>query len=135
LPAALAGAGNGEIEPHVLEALALVALEQGDRAEARRVLERVVAVKPDNGFALLNLGNLLLIAGSPDAAAERYRQALAVNPEDHSAALKLADLLLHLHPRRHRTEADRLLRRVIRAQPDGALAATAKGARRKFQLA
>ncbi|MDM7952532.1 MAG: tetratricopeptide repeat protein [Cyanobium sp. CZS 25K] len=40
--AALASAGNVSIQPHALEALALVAVQQGDRAEARRALEKVI---------------------------------------------------------------------------------------------
>ena len=44
-------AGNVNIQPHVLEALALVALEQGDRAEARRVFEQILELVPDHGQA------------------------------------------------------------------------------------
>ena len=56
--AALASAGNISIQPHALEALALVALQQGDRAEARRAFEQVIELVPDNGFAIHSLENL-----------------------------------------------------------------------------
>ncbi|MCP9861297.1 MULTISPECIES: tetratricopeptide repeat protein [unclassified Cyanobium] len=56
--AALASAGNVSIQPHALEALALVALQQGDRAEARRALEQVIELVPDNSFAIHSLVSL-----------------------------------------------------------------------------
>jgi tetratricopeptide (TPR) repeat protein len=56
--AALASAGNVSIQPHALEALALVALQQGDRVEARRAFEQVIELVPDNGFASQTLENL-----------------------------------------------------------------------------
>lgn len=56
--AALASAGNVSIQPHALEALALVALQQGDRTEARRAFEQVIELVPDNGFASQALENL-----------------------------------------------------------------------------
>lgn len=56
--AVLSSAGNVNIEPHALEALALVALEQGDRAGARRLFEQILELVPDHGQAHLALEQL-----------------------------------------------------------------------------
>ena len=60
------------------------------------------------------------------AGAERFRQALAVAPDDLITNYNLAQALLELDPDEHRHEADRLLLRVIEAQPYGELANKAK---------
>jgi len=59
-----------------------------------------------------------VIAGALAAGAERFRQALAVAPDDLITAFNLAQALLELDPDEHRDEADRLLLRV-EAQPYG----------------
>jgi hypothetical protein len=56
------------------------------------------------------------------AGAERFRQALAVAPDDLITPYNLAQALLELDPDEHRDEADRLLLRVIETQPYGELA-------------
>jgi len=51
------------------------------------------------------------------AVAERIRQALAAAPDDLITTFHLAHALLELDPGKHRNEADRLLLRLIEAQP------------------
>jgi protein O-mannosyl-transferase len=53
---------------------------------------RVVELDPRNDIGLYNLGTALAAAGQPDAAAERYRAALAINPAHVEARANL-DLL------------------------------------------
>jgi predicted Zn-dependent protease len=110
-------------------ALGLPALRQEDRAEARQALEAAIELEPQNAFALRSLGSLLAIAGALAAGAQRFRQALAVAPDDLITTYNLAQALLELDPDEHRNEADRLLLRVNEAQPYGELAAKAKDLR------
>ena len=70
-----------------------------------------------------------MIAGALAAGAQRFRQALAVAPDDLITTFNLAQALLELNPDEHRNEADRLLLRVIEAQPYSELAAKAKDLR------
>ncbi len=67
-----------------------------------------------------------MIAGALAAGAQRFRQALAVAPDDLITTFNLAQALLELDPDEHRDEADRLLLQVIEAQPYGELANKAK---------
>ena len=80
-------------------------------------------------------GSLLVIAGALAAGAQRFRQALAVAPDDLITTFNLAQALLELDPDEHRNEADRLLLRVIEAQPYSELAAKAKAGCRSMSPA
>ena len=107
----------------------MAALRQEDRSEARQALEAAIELEPQNAFALRSLGSLLVIAGALAAGAQRFRQALAVAPDDLITTYNLAQAMLELDPDEHRDEADRLLLRVIEAQPYSELAAKAKDLR------
>lgn len=85
-----------------------------------------IALEPQNPFALRSLASLLASAGALAAAAERFRQALAVAPGDLVATINLAQTLLQLDSVDHRDESDRLLLQVIEAQPFGELSERAK---------
>jgi tetratricopeptide (TPR) repeat protein len=127
--AVVANAGDAHAQANAQVALALAAMRLGDKAEARQALEAAIEVEPGNSFALRSLGSLLVIAGALAAGAERFRQALAVAPDDLITTFNLAQALLELDPDEHRDEADRLLLRVIEAQPYGELAERAKDLR------
>ena len=127
--AVVANAGDAHAQANAQVALGLAALRQEDRAEARQALEAAIELEPHNAFALRSLGSLLVIAGALAAGAQRFRQALAVAPDDLITPYNLAQALLELDPDEHRNEADRLLLRVIEAQPYGELAAKAKDLR------
>ncbi|MCT0249053.1 hypothetical protein [Synechococcus sp. CS-205] len=92
-------------------------------------METAIELEPHNAFALRSLGSLLVIAGALAAGVARFRQALAVAPDDLITTINLAQALLQLDPEEHRGEADRLLLRVIEAQPYGELANKAKDLR------
>ena len=127
--AVVANAGDAHAQANAQVALALAAMRLGDKAEARQALEAAIELEPQNAFALRSLGSLLVIAGALAAGVERFRQALAVAPDDLIATFNLAQALLQLDPDEHRDEADRLLLQVIEAQPYGELAAKAKDLR------
>ncbi|MCP9852825.1 tetratricopeptide repeat protein [Synechococcus sp. HJ21-Hayes] len=124
--AVVANAGDAHAQANAQVALGLAALRQGDKAEARQALEAAIELEPQNVFALRSLGSLLVIAGALTAGAGRFRQALAVAPDDLITTYNLAQALLALDPDEHRVEADRLLLRVIEAQPYSELGEKAK---------
>jgi predicted Zn-dependent protease len=125
----VANTGDVHAQANAQVALGLAALRQEVRSEARQALEAAIELEPRNAFALRSLGGLLAIAGALAASIERFRQALAVAPDDLVTTFNLAQALLELDPGEHRDEADRLLLRVIEAQPYGELANKAKGLR------
>ena len=127
--AVIANAGDSHALANAQVALGLAALRQEDRSEARQALEAAIELEPRNAFALRSLGSLLVIAGALAAGIERFRQALAVAPDDLVTTFNLAQALLELDPGKHRDEADRLLLLVIEAQPYGELANKAKDLR------
>jgi Flp pilus assembly protein TadD len=127
--AVIANAGDTHAQANSQVALGLAALRQEDRSEARQALEAAIELEPRNAFALRSLGSLLVIAGALAAGIERFCQALAVAPDDLVTTFNLAQALLELDPSEYRDEADRLLLRVIEAQPYGELANKAKDLR------
>jgi Flp pilus assembly protein TadD len=124
--AVVANAGDAHAQANAQVALGLAALRQEDRAEARQALEAAIDLEPQNVFALRSLGSLLVIAGALAAGAQRFRQALKAASDDLITTYNLAHAMLELDPDEHRDEADRLLLRVIEAQPYSELAAEAK---------
>jgi tetratricopeptide (TPR) repeat protein len=122
----VANADDAHAQANAQVALGLAALRQEDRAEARQALEAAIELETHNAFALRSLASLPVIAGALAAGAQRFRQALAVAPDDLITTFNLAQALLELDPDEHRDEADRLLLQVIEAQPYGELANKAK---------
>jgi predicted Zn-dependent protease len=127
--AVIANAGDAHAQANAQVALALAAMRLGDKAEARQALEAAIELEPQNSFALRSLGSLLVIAGAFAAGVTRFRQALAVAPDDLITTFNLAQALLELDPDEHRDETDRLLLQVFEAQPYGELANKAKDLR------
>lgn len=70
------------------------ALQRGDGAAAKKLLEAVVAVEPANGEALFYLGVVAEKDGDLAAAEARYRAALAADPGRVEAAQNLGALLV-----------------------------------------
>lgn len=62
--------------------------------EAVALLERALELEPENVYALSNLGNLLLLGRDPVAAEQRFRSALAIDPEHVAGALGLGKALI-----------------------------------------
>jgi Flp pilus assembly protein TadD len=66
-------------DPHATDILTNVAmglLQAGDRAGARRLLERAIGIKPSNATAHLNLGSLLVLSGDLAGARVHYLAAM-----------------------------------------------------------
>lgn len=64
--------------------------------EAGDCSRRVIALQPDHSEAHINLGNVLLHQGRPDAALAEYQTALRINPDDAGALCSLGNALSSL---------------------------------------
>ena len=82
--------------------------------EASPYLERAVALAPRSCAAHTELGNAELDLERTQAAADEYRQCLAVDPNDYSA---IVDLSLTFDPVRDSASASALLDRALKLQP------------------
>jgi predicted Zn-dependent protease len=67
----------------------------GDRAEAVRMLDRVLAVRPDHAPALAQRGRIALESGQHADAEDWLRQAVTLDPSDHQSRHHLMLCLYH----------------------------------------
>ncbi len=109
-PVPLAGAAGDELFFQALEDE-----EAGRLDEAQAKYEAILATVPDHVDALVNLGNILFLAGSEQAAASRYLQALAANPDHVEANYNLANLL---EDRGELDAATLFYRKAIQMEPE-----------------
>jgi tetratricopeptide (TPR) repeat protein len=72
-------------DPRVLTNLASGYLRAGDRASAKKVLLRALAVAPDHLSALNNMAFIELEAGRRQEARKLYREVVALDPDNHLA--------------------------------------------------
>lgn len=84
------GAGRADGDAGVLLDRALADHVAGRIDEARDGYEAVVAVDPDNSYALYNLGLIAQTEGDSDAAEDFYRRCLAIEPDFEAALFNLA---------------------------------------------
>jgi Flp pilus assembly protein TadD len=94
---------------HVAEA----ALAGGAAPIALAMLDGIVERDPGNVEALVRRGDAHAAMGDRGRAADSYRQALAVDPDDAEARLASARLALAADP----AEAERLLRGLLSSKP------------------
>jgi arylsulfatase A-like enzyme len=103
------GAGGGHLEPpaglpdpkdRIEQRETLLAAEDDLRAgrpeRAIAGFDAVLAVDPDNRFALLRSGVALLVAGRTEAAARRLHRAVTADPDRAEARFALGDALMRL---------------------------------------
>jgi arylsulfatase A-like enzyme/Flp pilus assembly protein TadD len=86
-----------KIEEQNLLHTAMVASEDGRVLEARRALEKVLALNPKSPTALRHLGELELQAGDYEGAAQHLKAAVEVRPDDATAAFYEGQALEKLH--------------------------------------
>jgi tetratricopeptide (TPR) repeat protein len=98
-----------------LKELAAAATAKGDLTQAAPALERVVALRPNDGNAFADLGNVYLRQGRLDEAQKTLARALVLDP-----TLPLANNTMGLTALRKgdATAAEAHLREAIRLQPD-----------------
>ena len=100
-PSALAAAERGlQLDPqHVgctnLRAIAMVRL--GRKAEAGRTIDAALSKNPDNSLTHANQGWTLLERGEPKKAAEHFREALRLNPQNEWARQGIVEALKARH--------------------------------------
>lgn len=104
-------------DEHLYES-ALAQERNGDFQSAAELYQRLLESGPDADVCL-NLGNVLYALGRPDAAAERFRQSVELDPTLAEAWNNLGNCLGDLG---HADEAVRAFRRAVATEPDYALA-------------
>ncbi len=111
-------------------ALGYLHLQCNDRAAARGCFEKVRRAAPGRGDAMVGLAKVMALDGEHAAAAELYRRALALRPDDVGSGLGLAKSLLELG---EREAGEAALRTSIRGSDQlaglalGALTASSHG--------
>jgi tetratricopeptide (TPR) repeat protein len=86
--------------------------------EAVNMYSRQVEAEPDNADLRVRYGNVLRFLGRREAAALEYRAAVQADPANVEACASLADLALEAGDR---TEARRMLQRVLELAPNSTL--------------
>lgn len=94
--------------------LGFVHLKRNNRAAARAIFQQVLAAVPGRYDALPALAKVMALDGEYSAAAEMYRRALAVQPDDAMSRTNLGICLLEL---RVREEGEAALRETVRRNP------------------
>jgi len=102
--------------------LGLAYSEWGRRNEARKALEKAIAVNPKDVLAYCHLGYLDHVTGDLTGAMTMYRQALAIDPNSAQAHYNLG---LAFAEQKIFDEAVREWQLVIKADPNGDLGRTA----------
>jgi Flp pilus assembly protein TadD len=88
--------------------------QNNERAKAREILTIARDAAPGRPDILSELGRVLLLDGDYDAAADAYRHAVALRPDDGLARANLAACLLE---KGERDSAEATLRTVMRGKP------------------
>jgi Tfp pilus assembly protein PilF/2-polyprenyl-3-methyl-5-hydroxy-6-metoxy-1,4-benzoquinol methylase len=88
--------------------------QAGRFADAERIYRQVLAVMPDSGAALNNLGDALCVLGRADEAEACFRQALMLSPGDAEAHNNLGALLFEMG----RADAETSFRTALTLNPD-----------------
>jgi serine/threonine-protein kinase len=92
-----------------------VALEAGERDEARRALDQALVLEPANARALRALGRLLEAEGRPKEAEAAFTRAVAAAPGDWDLRVSLGAFL---YTAGRYEEAEAALREATRLSPD-----------------
>jgi tetratricopeptide (TPR) repeat protein len=74
-------------------------LQRNDRTAARRLFLQVRAAEPGRHDALVGLGRVMALDGEHAAAAELYRRALELRPDDATTRIELGKSLLEMGDR------------------------------------
>ncbi len=104
--------------PHILNGLAVVSTEAGQRERAEESLVRVIAINPRSAEAHFNLGCILQQQGRCGAAIKAYRKALDISPENADARFNLGCALYAV---RDFIAAAAQFEHVVTADPNAAL--------------
>jgi len=95
-------------------ALGYLYLKRNDRARARCVFEAVRALAPERHDTLVALAKAMILDGEYPAAADLYRHALGLQPDDVLTRINLGKCLLEMGKR---DAGEATLRAATRAAP------------------
>jgi predicted Zn-dependent protease len=95
-------------------ALGYLHLKRNDRASARTIFSGVREASPDRHETLVALAKVLVLDGNYRGAADLYRNALALRPEDVLTRINLGKCLLEMG---ERDAGESTLRAAIRSAP------------------
>jgi tetratricopeptide (TPR) repeat protein len=94
--------------------LAFLHVKRNDRAKARLILSQALAAAPQHPHVLAALAQVMHLDGDYAAAADTYRRALALRPDDAAARKNLGACLLEMG---EREAGEASMRTAIRAAP------------------
>lgn len=83
--------------PLVMNNIAVIYAEKGDRLKSRSYLIRLLKAKPWDVNALVNLGNNYVLSGRYDLAVPTYIKALKIEPENGKILMNLGNVYLNMH--------------------------------------
>ena len=106
------GSEGDRANQHLQRADKFLAEERG--REALIELHNAALLRPNDAELAIRVADLSLRHGFFGDAADFYRDALALRPQDNDTALKLAQLLLELDPEESRARIDELIARKPR---------------------
>jgi tetratricopeptide (TPR) repeat protein len=95
-------------------AMARLLVTRNDRARARAVLSQAQAAAPQRPDVLAELARVMVLDGEYAAAADVYRRALALWPDDAMTRANFASCLLELQDR---SGAEAQLRKAVQGRP------------------
>ena len=106
-------------QPDALHFLGVLRHAQGRVDAAVSLIREALAVMPEHSSAWNNLGNVLLLAGRGDEAADAYEQAVRLAAPAAPEAARALNNLGVLHRKLHRIDRSEVaLREAVRREPD-----------------
>ena len=102
--------------PDALHYLGVLRHAQGRHDEAIVLVREALAQQPDNAGAWNNLGNILLLSGAPDAAADAWQRSIDAGGA--ASAQALSNLAVLYRKQGRPADAERAARQAIAVNPD-----------------
>jgi predicted TPR repeat methyltransferase len=103
-------------QPDALHYLGVLRHAQGRHAEAVALVRESLAQRPDDSGAWNNLGNILLLSGEADAAAEAWQRSIDAGGA--ASAQALSNLAVLYRKQGRPADAERAARQAIAVNPD-----------------
>lgn len=103
-------------QPDALHYLGVLRHAQGRSDEAMVLVREALALRPDDAGAWNNLGNILLLTGAPDAAADAWQHSIDAGGT--ASAQALSNLAVLYRKQGRPADAERAARQAIAVNPD-----------------
>ena len=89
--------------------LGQIALQQGDKAQAKAMFDKGVAADPENGYNYVGLGSLALAAGDTKTAADYFKKAKGLAKKDADILTEIPRAYFEANPVTYAAEIDKWL--------------------------